>query len=292
MKLPNQAHRKSMSEDTAPRSTRVRICVPSRIFLGYLFVFVVMLGPLISKPALAQSTESELSTAARVPAVVALASSFRTVWPALAEAYTAETGNPNPRTSFASSGLLSTQILHGAPFELYLSADYLTVQRVETAKKIKGPPFKLAQGKLSIIWRGSQTPTLREIGNMIRRDPHLKIAIANPRHAPYGMAAEQALAHADVTPLATGKLLKAENASQALQYALNGAVDVAIVPTTLTQQKLLGLKAYPVDNAAYDSVVHYLVLLQSAGEAATALSEWLKMPNAKSIMQRFGLTAP
>lgn len=289
MKMPNQAHRKLSAEDTAPRTSPVRFCAAFSRFLRSLLVVF----SLCAIPAYSHADDKSQDNAAQTPAVVALASSFRTLWPALADAYVKETGNPNPLVSFASSGLLTTQILHGAPFELYLSADEATIDRLASAGKTKQEKYALAKGTLSLAWRGAGAPSLSELGTLMEENKPLKIAIANPRHAPYGIAAMQALDNAGLHPLPNGKLLTAENASQALQYALNGAADAALVPTILVQQfGDANIMLLPIDEASYQSVVHHLTLLQAADKPAVALSNWLKTPQALTIMQGFGLTAP
>ena len=90
-----------------------------------------------------------------------------------------------------------------------------------------------------------------------------------------------------------GKLLTAENASQALQYALNGAADAALVPTTLVKQfDKTSIEILPIDETSYQRVAHHFVLLKAADKSAVALSNWLKTPQALTIMQAFGLSAP
>lgn len=289
MKMANQAHRKLSGEDTALRTSPVRFCAAFSRFLRSLCIVLA----LCANSALLQAAYEGLKNADQPAAVVALASSFRAIWPALADAYVQETGNPNPLVSFASSGLLTTQILHGAPFELYLSADASTIDRLQSAGKTQGQKYALADGTLSLVWRGDGSPSLRQLGELMEQNDNLKIAIANPRHAPYGIAAMQALEAADLHPLPNGKLLTAENASQALQYVLNGAVDAALVPTTLIKQSdNARFKVLPIDDTSYQSVVHHLTLLQTADKSATSLSNWLKTPQALIIMQRFGLSAP
>lgn len=292
MTMPNKAHRKLRGEDTAPRTTPVQFRAAYGRFLRPLFLIFTVIAFAVANRAHAESASSDSLGHIQTPAVVALASSFRTLWPSLASAYTKETGNPNPRVSFASSGLLTTQILHGAPFELYLSADEATVSRLQSAGKTKGQTYALANGTLSLVWRGAGTPSLERIGELMKENKNLKIAIANPRHAPYGIAAQEALENAGLLPLPSGKLLTAENASQALQYVLNGAVSAALVPTTLLQQANWDGQVLPIEESSYTRVVHHLTLLQAAEESALSLSNWLKTPQALTIMQRFGLSAP
>lgn len=242
---------------------------------------------------------------AQTPApLVALASSFRGPWPELMQAYRSETGQAEPRTSFASSGLLTTQIRHGAPFELYLSADQTTVQQLQALGKTREPSITLARGTLSLVWQAmasdsdsqntsggadAVTTGLDSLAMKLEKAEAFKLAIPNPRHAPYGIAARQALESAGLWPLPSGYLLNAENAAQTLQFALSGAVDYAIVPDTLVFQIPDTLQKMPLAPGSYDTVVHQMVLLDAAGENAQSLFDWLQADTAATILTRFGL---
>ncbi|WP_157735940.1 molybdate ABC transporter substrate-binding protein [Granulosicoccus antarcticus] len=249
----------------------------------------------ISVPATAES-HSE-------PPLVALASSFRTLWPELMQAYRSETGEIEPRTSFASSGLLTTQIRHGAPFELYLSADQSTVQQLATLGKTHDAGVTLATGAISLVWRtATQTPAQANVGKALpqsglqvmigklEKSEPFKLTIPNPRHAPYGIAAKQALDSAGLWPLPAGYLLSAENAAQTLQFALTGAVDYALVPDTLVMQLPPELQKMPLEPGSYEPVIHQMVLLNPARTGAQTLYEWLQGESAASILSRYGLT--
>lgn len=235
--------------------------------------------------------------AADQPPLVALASSFRDLWPELSQLYTEQTGQPAPRTSFASSGLLSTQIRHGAPFELYLSADESTVRMLFEAGKTRDAGVLLAYGTLSLIALSDANestlqppPALSLLSDKLEHQQDFKVAIPNPRHAPYGKAAREALQSAGLWPLPTGHLLNAENAAQTFQFALTGAVDYAIVPDTLLHNATpaLGTASLPIDS--YQPVIHKMVLLESASPEAEQLFNWLQQAPAAAVLARYGLT--
>ena len=214
------------------------------------------------------------------------------------EVYVEELDNRPPLASFASSGLLSTQILRGAPFELFLSADQRSVTRIMEAGKTQKDPFALVSGTLSLVAlpsgnsRPDETPTLSLVRESMASGNPMKLAIPNPRHAPYGKAAQQALTSAGLWPIRKGSLLNAENASQALQYALSGAASFAIVPSTLVTQTPFDINITSLDPSSYEPVIHHLAVLKPAGDSARKLGEWLKTPRALNIMMQFGLSAP
>ncbi len=267
--------------------------------LGYVCIALLLFSNVGCITALAQTPAP----------LVALASSFRGPWPELMQAYRSETGQAEPRTSFASSGLLTTQIRHGAPFELYLSADEMTVRQLQTFGLTREPSVTLAKGTLSLVWQSAAEPLVADsdsqntsgVGDiaksgleaLVKKLEHaetFKLAIPNPRHAPYGIAARQALKNAGLWPLPPGDLLNAENAAQTLQFALSGAIDYAIVPDTLVFQVPDTLQKMPLTPDSYDAVVHQLVLLNAAGPDAKGLFEWLQGKTAATILARFGLT--
>jgi len=224
--------------------------------------------------------------------IVALASSFRAVWPELMAAYTEETQAPSPRSSFGSSGLLTTQILRGAPFDVFISADNPTIVRLQAAGKTSGDTVKLANGTLALVSLSVTHPSFNTIKQWLDKERRFKIAIANPRHAPYGSAAKEALQNSGLWPLPRGTVLNAENASQALQFALNGAADIALVPLTLVAQIESKLRTNPVDTRLHSAVSHQLVPLKNSGDGTKKLIAWLRTPKAKAIFQQYALTSP
>lgn len=232
--------------------------------------------------------------------LVAAASSLRTLWPALIAQYVNDTGNPEPQVSFASSGLLSTQIGHGAPFNVFLSADRTSIERLP-AQRIAQQATIYAWGELWLValqdakhghdltLQAIQSATLETTDN-----EDFRLAIANPVHAPYGKAAQQVLEFADAWPLPAGQLLAAENASQALQFLLSGAVDMAIVPRVLVQRFLTTPSGEKLVTSAlppmsYKRVEHHMVVLTPANTLATGFTQWLQSASARAVLQDAGL---
>jgi molybdate transport system substrate-binding protein len=288
------------SEDTALNAVRGRQGANvGRIFRRALHVFVMLTVFMCGLSAYSAPTAVQAANPSDTHApLVALASSFRSVWPTLMDAYLENPNNHLPSVSFASSGLLSTQILRGAPFELFLSADQRSVTRIMEAGKTQSAPVALASGTLSLVTlsgansSSDRAPEFAWIREWMAMGSSLKIAIPNPRHAPYGIAAQQALTTAGLWPVPRGSLLNAENASQALQYVLSGAASIAIVPTTLVTQVSFDISISTIDIRSYEPVIHHLAILAPAGDAARRLSHWLKTPRALDIMLQFGLAAP
>lgn len=231
------------------------------------------------------------------PANLAVAASFRALWPELMSAYTRDTGKPSPRVSFGSSGLLTTQIRHGAPFDLYLSADQATVKLIQQSRPNETQSAVLVHGTLSMIStkgtvQNTLAPSVRSLAHTLKSDPSFKIALPNPRHAPYGVAARELLSHAGLWPLPPGTVLWAENAAQTLQFARSGAVDFAIVPTTLIHAVPDSLHTALLDDSHYSPVAHHLVLLKPDNPSAQSLFSWLQGASAQQVLTRYGLSPP
>lgn len=228
--------------------------------------------------------------------IMAAASSLRTLWPELVQQYTQDTGELAPKVSFGSSGLLSTQIINGAPFELFLSADQASIDRLP-ARARSAPSVVFAYGDLHIVVPQNSAfaakLTLDSIGPALSApDSRFRLAIPNPVHAPYGIAAKEALNNAGLWPLSDGQLLVAENAAQSLQFVRSGAVEAAFVPKSLLIAHGEDVISQEIDPATYAPVQHTMVILPGASESAKAFYSWLLDEDAQRILQQSGLQTP
>lgn len=227
--------------------------------------------------------------------LVAAASSMRGLWPALVQAYTATTAQMAPRVSFGSSGLLSTQILNGAPFELFLSADVASIERLPQ-QFLEQAPQVFATGALNLV-----VPESSPLANSLSMetlatallDPanqrSLRVAIPNPVHAPYGKAAQKALEKAGIWPLRADQLLTADNAAQTLQFVKNGVVAAAVVPQALVHAHDEGVVMVNVPPGSYAPVEHVIAIFEVAGVPAHAFYQWLLSDGAHRVLTDSGL---
>jgi len=227
--------------------------------------------------------------------LIAAASSLRSLWPALMQSYTSHTSAPVPRVSFGSSGLLSTQILNGAPFDIFLSADHASVDRLSPTT-LHGMPKVFALGELSLVVPKSSALidalSLDTLAASIRQhadSERWRIAVPNPVHAPYGKAAREALIWAGIWPLPAQHLLKAENAAQTLQFVKTGAVAAALVPRTLVFLESDDIASVTLPPESYRPIEHVMVILETADEAAHEWGQWLLGKQARRILEDSGL---
>ena len=253
--------------------------------MGQLIVLVILLCASLT----ARSEQGPL---------VAAASSLRTLWQNLSESYTNDTGNSAPRASFASSGLLSTQIINGAPFELFLSADLESIDRLNNLQTPESTQI-YALGELALVAPRnnvySEPFSLSSLAMQIRQSKNRdawRLSIPNPVHAPYGRAARAALQSVNLWPLPDGHLLAAENAAQTLQFVKSGAVAAALVPRSLLNESDDKLVIAFLPHDSYPPVEHAVALLQSHGDSARAFHDWLLSDKSHALLKKAGLRLP
>src|SRR6185369_14163461 len=135
---------------------------------------------------------------------------------------------------FGSTGLLTRQIENGAPMDLFAAANVSYIDELEQKGLIiPGTKIVYARGRIT-LWTANESPVRFQGIEDLARPEIQRIAIANPDHAPYGLAAKQALQSAGVWDRVQPKLVYGDNIRQTLQYAQTGNVEVAIVSLTLS----------------------------------------------------------
>lgn len=222
--------------------------------------------------------------------LVAVAANFAEPMKKLGQAFEQETGH-QARLSFGSSGKFYAQIRQGAPFDLLLSADQAVPAALEReGYGVAGSRFTYAIGQL-VLWSGK--PHLVDgQGEILRKGNFGHLALANPRLAPYGLAARQALeALALWEPLA-GKLVFAENIGQTHQFIDSGNAELGFVALSQLSHggRLRAGSAWLVPATLYEPIRQDALLLRrGAGkEAARALLEFLKSPATRTVLLEYG----
>ena len=196
--------------------------------------------------------------------------------------------------TFGSTGNLAKQIEDGAPYDLFASANAAFADEVVREGVCDGStkaPY--ARGRI-VVWTKSDAKiappaTLADLADA----RFAKIAIANPEHAPYGTAAEQALESAGVWAAVKPKLVYGENVQQTLEFAQSGNVDAAIIAMSLATVAQGG-QTLTIDEAAHKPIDQVLVVCGRGGNAdgAKAFTAFLSAPEGRAIMQRYGFTLP
>jgi molybdate transport system substrate-binding protein len=228
---------------------------------------------------------------------VAAASDLAVALPEIADLFRKQTGQ-SVRLTFGSSGNFTQQILNGAPYDLFLSADEAYVDTLRKAGRTTGPGALYGIGRIGVFApKGSPVRVdgaLRGLTTALRAGQLTKLAIANPEHAPYGRAAREALKAAGLWEGLQGKLVLGENVSQATQFAINGGAQAGIIPLSLALSapvRAAGTFALiPADR--HKPLRQRAALLTGAGQTARAFYDFLQAPQARAVFARYGFTLP
>jgi molybdate transport system substrate-binding protein len=197
-------------------------------------------------------------------------------------------------TVYGSSGKFHTQIQQGAPFDLYFSADiaYPRMLAREGLAASEAKPYALGRIVLWSSTRDAGRMTLADLA-----DPAIgKIAIANPRHAPYGKRAEEALRSAGIWEKVEARLVMGENIAQTAQYVQSGNADVGIIALALAVNKELAAKggyALIPDRLHEPLEQGFIITKRAAGNPlAREFADYMASPAARRVMVRYGFVLP
>ncbi|MDX5434934.1 MAG: molybdate ABC transporter substrate-binding protein [Halomonas sp.] len=235
--------------------------------------------------------------------IVAAASSLQFAFPELLAAFGAETGH-SVRVNYGASGNFRRQIQQGAPFEVFLSADEINVEALEEAGLLEEGSEVYAVGRL--VWlqragRGDLPPEndplagVREaLAAYAQGEGRQRIALANPEHAPYGVAARQVIEQAGLWEATTPLRVFGENVSQAAQFALSDDARGGLVAESLVLAPPLAERGdfLLIPEAWHEPLVQRMALVKGAGETARAFYAWLQEDEAREILSRYGFRLP
>jgi molybdate transport system substrate-binding protein len=219
---------------------------------------------------------------------VAAAADLRFAFDDLGVAFTERT-DITVTFSFGSSGQLREQIVNGAPFDLFASANTDFVDDVIAAGRgIAETRLDYALGRIVVVVApGKQQPSA--IGDLA--DPsYRRVAVANPDHAPYGVAAVQALRTAGIDEVLADRLVYGENISDTLRIVRSGNVDAGIVALSLVTDDHHLL----VPDDLHDPLRQALVVTSTGGRgrAARAFADFVTGPEGHEVLARYGFVVP
>lgn len=256
--------------------------------MGYLRVVRTLLSVVIAI-VLATGCSGTKTSGRKVR--IAAASDLQTAFLEVAKEFTAKTGIA-PEFQFSSSGLLAKQIEQGAPYFLFASANKEFAEQVAKSGRCDAASTQLyARGRI-VVWTAPDKPapkTLEDLAN----PAFGKIAIANPEHAPYGVAAKQSLQKAGVWDRVADRIVLGENVSATMLFAKNGDVNAAIVALSLAVVAKGG-STLPIDPALHDPLDQQLVVCGTGSESddARRFAAFLASRDGREIMTRYGFTLP
>ena len=199
---------------------------------------------------------------------------------------------------FGSSGNFYRQIMQGAPFQMFLSADQDFVFKLAEAGKTLDRGVLYAIGRIVLIvpHGSSLRPDgrLEDLAAALADGRVKKFAIANPAHAPYGQRAEEVLQRAGLWAQIEDKLVIGEDVSQATQFATSGSAEGGIIAYSLALAPALAkLGNFAlIPEAWHTPLKQRMVLLKGAEATAQIFYRYLQQPAARKIMQKYGFALP
>lgn len=239
------------------------------------------------------------SCAQAADVTVAVAANFSAPMQRLAQAFEKATGH-RVRPAVGATGALYAQIRNGAPFQVLLSADDRTAARLEAeGLAVRDTRFVYAAGRL-VLWSAdvaqvdSKGDVLRDAGrsSVAAQGPRLRLAVANPKTAPYGAAAFQVLERLGVTARWQDHLVQGDNIAQAHQFVATGnaAMGFVAMSQVMVDGRLAQGSAWVVPAHLHDPLRQEAVLLRRGEQepAAQALLAFLKTEQARAIIRAYG----
>ncbi len=197
------------------------------------------------------------------------------------------------RVIYGSSGKISTQIRHGAPYDVFFSADIQFPEQLYAEGHAVTQPQLYALGRI-VLWSPKQNMagiTLNQLSDLNFN----RLAIAQPAHAPYGQRAKEALQAAGVWATVEPKLVYGENIAQTAQLAQSGGADIAIIALSLAKFPELAQHGYQLIPAElHQPLTQAYVITRHGADKTTAhqFASFMARTEVRAIMQRFGFEKP
>ena len=238
------------------------------------------------------ATAAQVANAGEVNAAVA--ANFTEPVKQIVELFQKETGH-TVKLSFGSSGKFTAQIKEGAPFDVFLAADEKNPKLLEKeGLAVEGSRFVYALGKL-VLW-SAQPGYVDGKGHVLRKGGYNKIAYADPKLAPYGLAAKETLEELGLWTVVQGKLVTGESITQTYQFAATGNAELAFIALSqITKDgKVTEGSWWIVPAHMYNPIKQSAVQLTAAKDkaAAQAFLAFLKGEKAVAIIRSFGYELP
>lgn len=220
----------------------------------------------------------------------AVAANFTAPMKQIAAAFEADSGH-KVLLSFGSTGKLYAQIANGGPFDMFLAADTVRPEKVEAeGLGVSGTRFTYAVGTL-VLW----SPDEKQVdaaGEVLKNGQFKHLAIANPKTAPYGAAAVEAMTRLGVYPAIEARLVQGDSITQTWQFVATGNAELGFVAASqlIKDGQPLGGSQWAVPTELYTPIRQDAVLLKHGANnpAATALIEYLKGEKAAGIIRSYG----
>lgn len=195
---------------------------------------------------------------------------------------------------YGSSGKFFTQIQNNAPYDLYFSADINYPRELAAKGFAASPAVPYAFGRI-VLWSSSRNAAAMTLEGLL--DPTIKkIAIANPRHAPYGKRAEEALTSLKLREKVQPKLVYGENIAHAAQFVETGNAQVGIIALALALNPTLARQGgyYLIPDKLHQPLEQGYIITKRAADKPQArqFANYMASKEARSIMMKYGFVMP
>ena len=223
-------------------------------------------------------------------ALVAVAANFSAPMQQIAASFQKDTGH-QLKMSFGATGGIYAQIKNGGPFDVFLSADQITPQKLEAeGLGVAATRFNYATGQL-VLW-SKQDGLVDEKGQVLRGKNIQRIALANPKLAPYGVAAWETMTALGLLEQLKPKMVQGDNIAQTYQFVStqNAQVGFVALSQVFANGQLTSGSAWIVPPHLYKPIRQDVILLKNGKDnsAAKALLMYLKGEKAKAVMKSYG----
>lgn len=222
---------------------------------------------------------------------VAAAADLQFAFAEIGDLYTERTGQ-QVTFSFGSTGNLATQIGNGAPFDVYAAANVAFVDDlIADGHLVADTRVFYAVGRIVLAVNRDSGVRAQTLGDLL--DPSIQqVTIANPEHAPYGMAAKQALENAGLWEQLESKLVYGENVRQTLQFVQSGNADAGIVALSIAD--VPGIDYVMIDEDLHEPLLQAMAVVSRSEqqEAAREFIELVMSDEGLAILDRYGFVAP
>ena len=221
---------------------------------------------------------------------VAVAANFTAPIQAIAADFEKDTGHKLV-AAYGATGQFYAQNKNGAPFDVFLSADDTTPEKLEKeGDTVKGSRFTYAVGTLA-LW-SAKDGYVDTNGEVLKKNQYQHLSIANPKAAPYGLAATQVLEKLKLTEATKAKIVEGQNITQAYQFVSTGNAELGFVALSqiYKEGKVTSGSAWIVPASLHDPIKQDAVILSKGKDnaAAKALVEYLKGPKAAAVIKSYG----
>ncbi len=224
---------------------------------------------------------------------IAAASDLRFALDELVEIYRKDNPSHNVTVIYGSSGRMTTQIVNGAPYDMFFSADISFPELLQERGLTANEPTVYALGRI-VLWSATMDASSMSLHDLAGSDIR-RIAIAQPAHAPYGQRAQEALESLGLWETVQPKLVFGENISHAAQMTESGAADVGIIALSLALFPAMQARGYHlIDDALHQPLTQGFVITRRGENqpAVLAFAEFMDSAPAHAVMEKYGFVMP